>query len=41
MPAFELPKEFWYGWTGIVGTWGIGRTFEKRGATGKLVQGIT
>jgi hypothetical protein len=41
MPEFELPAEFWYGWSGIVGTWSIGRTLEKRGATSKLVQNIT
>jgi hypothetical protein len=41
MPVFELPDQFWYGWTGIVGTWSIGRTFEKRGATGNVVKNIT
>ncbi len=37
----ELPPEFWYGWSGIVATWSIGRTFEKRGAHGRVVQAIT
>ena len=27
----ELPGEFWLGWSGIVATWSIGRTVEKRG----------
>lgn len=38
---FELPPEFWYGWSGIVATWSIGRTFEKRGAHGRVVRAIT
>lgn len=37
----ELPPEFWYGWSGIVATWTIGRTFEKRGAKNKVVTAIT
>jgi len=41
MPAFELPAEFWYGWSGIVATWSVGRSFEKRGATGGVVRAIT
>lgn len=41
MPAFDLPPEFWYGWSGIVATWSVGRTFEKRGASNKLVRTIT
>lgn len=41
MPAFELPEEFWYGWSGIVATWSVGRSFEKYGASGRIVRGIT
>ena len=41
MTEFKLPAEFWYGWSAIVGTWSIGRTFEKRGAASKLIQNIT
>jgi hypothetical protein len=41
MEAFVLPSEFWYGWSGIVATWSVGRTFEKRGAAGAVVRGIT
>ena len=37
----ELPTEFWYGWSGIVGTWSIGRTIEKRGARNRLTSIIT
>ncbi len=39
--ALELPAEFWYGWSGIVATWSVGRTFEKRGAVGRLTKVIT
>ncbi len=28
---FALPTAFWAGWSGIVATWSIGRTIEKRG----------
>jgi len=28
---FELPMEFWIGWSGIVATYSIGRSVEKRG----------
>ena len=26
----EFPAEFWYGWSGIVATWTIGRSYEKK-----------
>jgi len=39
--ALALPTEFWAGWTGIVATWSIGRSFEKRGAASKLVSKVT
>jgi hypothetical protein len=38
---FKLPTEFWLGWSGIVATWSVGRTFEKRGAQGSLTRAIT
>ena len=38
---FPLPEVFWYGWSGIVTTWSIGRTMEKRGARGRLTSMIT
>jgi len=33
IPPFEivLPTEFWVAWGGLVTTWSVGRTFEKRG----------
>ncbi len=37
----DLPQEFWYGWSGIVATWSIGRSAEKRGASSKLTRAIT
>jgi hypothetical protein len=36
-----LPTEFWVAWGGIVATWSIGRTAEKRGVRNQVVQGIT
>ncbi|MBS1261721.1 MAG: hypothetical protein MAG453_01052 [Calditrichaeota bacterium] len=38
---FELPGYFWAAWGGIVGTWAIGRTVEKRGAANELTRLIT
>lgn len=38
---FHLPTEFWAGWSGIVATWTIGRTMEKRGARNRLTSIIT
>ena len=34
---FELPTEFWLAWGGIVSTWSIGRSAERRGARNKAV----
>jgi len=33
LPPFEieLPTDFWIAWGGIVATWSVGRTFERRG----------
>ena len=39
--GIELPAEFWWAWGGIVGTWAIGRSFEKAGANNRLVRAIT
>jgi hypothetical protein len=39
--AFKLPREFWAGWAGIVATWSIGRSAEKRGARNRLTSAIT
>ena len=38
---FDLPTEFWVGWSGIVATWTIGRSAEKRGARNRLTSIIT
>ncbi len=40
-PLPPLPLEFWVGWSGIVGTWSIGRSAEKIGATNKITRLIT
>ena len=37
----DLPAGFWAGWSGIVGTWSIGRSLEKKGMGGKIVSAIT
>jgi len=29
MPDLSLPAEFWWSWTGLVGVWMGGRTYEK------------
>lgn len=46
LPQIELPAEFWYGWSGIVATYAVGRSFEKRAKSdgntpSKLVKLIT
>ena len=41
LPPFELPTEFWAAWGGIVATWSIGRTAEKRGKMNRLTGAIT
>ncbi|MDH4199753.1 MAG: holin family protein [Spirochaetia bacterium] len=37
----ELPTGFWAGWSGIVGTWAIGRSFEKVGIQNNFTRTIT
>ena len=39
--AFALPTEFWVAWGGIVSTWAIGRSAERRGARNKAVSLVT
>jgi len=42
--GLPLPREFWWAWGGIVGTWSVGRSYEKvRGANrlSSLVTGST
>jgi len=40
-PSIQLPTEFWIAWGGVVGTWVIGRTAERRGLQSRIVEGIT
>ncbi len=40
-PSMDLPAEFWLGWSGIVATWSVGRSVEKRGASNKMTRAIT
>ena len=37
----QLPVEFWAGWSGIVATWSIGRSFEKSGSRNRVTSVIT
>lgn len=41
LQAFELPTEFWVAWGGIVSTWVLGRSSEKRGNRDKITSFIT
>ena len=41
MPALALPTEFWWAWSGVCSAWVLGRSAEKRGVAGKLVNMIT
>ena len=38
---FDLPTEFWVAWGGIVGTWSIGRSAERRGTRNKVTSLVT
>lgn len=40
-PNIELPEQFWWAWGGIVSTWVIGRSAERRGIRNKAVDLIT
>lgn len=41
MPTIALPGEFWATWGGVCGVWILGRSAEKSGAAGKVVDLIT
>jgi len=41
LPKIELPTEFWYSWSGVVGLWVVGRSAEKSGVMNKATQLIT
>ena len=36
-----VPPQFWAAWTGVTGTWVIGRSMERRGVQNKVVSLIT
>ena len=40
-PEAPVPAEFWVGWSGLAATYSIGRSFEKRGVSNKVVSFIT
>lgn len=39
--GLSLPEEFWWAWSGVVGIWSLGRTFERKGIGGKVTEAIT
>lgn len=41
MPPLDLPTAFWAGWSGIVATWSVGRSFEKSGAQNRFSRAVT
>ena len=41
LEVFALPTEFWVAWGGIVSTWVVGRSAEKRGERNKVTSFIT
>jgi len=41
VPMIELPTAFWAGWSGIVATWVVSRTAERRGVTSSAVRMVT
>lgn len=41
IPTSFLPTEFWVAWGGIVSTWVVGRSAEKRGIRNKVVSLVT
>lgn len=41
LTSLQLPTEFWWAWSSVVGIWAIGRTAEKRGVANRLVEMIT
>ena len=36
-----VPAQFWVAWTGVTGTWVIGRSVERRGVKNSVVSAIT
>ena len=41
LPPMPLPSEFWYAWGGVVATWSVGRSMERRGAKNNLLSLVT
>ena len=41
LTSLQLPGEFWFAWSSVVGIWAIGRSAEKRGVANKIVEMIT
>ena len=41
VPELILPEAFWWSWTGVCGAWVVGRSFEKNGTQGKIVDLLT
>ena len=46
IPTINLPSEFWWAWGGVVATYAVGRTMEKRSRLngslpGRIVKAIT
>jgi hypothetical protein len=41
MPTIALPEQFWLTWGGVCSIWIIGRSSERLGVAGKVVQAIT
>ncbi len=41
IPTIDIPGIFWTGWSGIVMTWSVGRSMEKRGIKNKIINKIT
>jgi hypothetical protein len=40
-PKMALPDDFWWTWGGVCSVWVLGRTMERRGATGTVLSAIT
>jgi hypothetical protein len=40
LASLTLPSEFWWAWSGVVGIWSIGRTFERKGQNGAVIEAI-
>lgn len=40
LASLTLPSEFWWAWSGVVGIWSIGRTFERKGQSGAITAAI-